>query len=160
MRLPFPLLWIALVAMWLLLNGTLALTDLIVAALAALVAVRGLALLQPAFARLRRPGIAARLAGRVLLDIARSNAAVATIVLRPGTRGRAAGFVDIPLDVRHPAALAVLACIITATPGTAWAGYDERSNVLTIHVLDLVNDEAVVRAIKDRYERPLREIFE
>lgn len=160
MRLPFPLLWIALVAMWLLLNGTLALADVIVGALAAFVAVHGLALLQPASARLRRPGTAARLAGVVLLDIARSNADVATIVLRRGTRGRIAGFVDIPLDVRHPAALAVLACIITATPGTAWAGYDERSNVLTIHVLDLVSRETVVRAIKDRYERPLREIFE
>jgi multicomponent K+:H+ antiporter subunit E len=89
-----------------------------------------------------------------------SNVAVATIVLRRATSGRRAGFVDIPLDVRNPAALAVLGCIITATPGTAWAGYDERSNVVTIHVLDLEDDETVVRAIKDRYERPLREIFE
>jgi multicomponent K+:H+ antiporter subunit E len=160
MRLPFPLLWVALVAMWLLLSGTLALADVIVGAIVAFVAVHGLALLQPAFARLRHPGTAVKLAGVVLLDIARSNAAVAAIVLRPGTRGRVAGFVDIPLDVRHPAALAVLACIITATPGTAWAGYDERSSVLTIHVLDLIDRESVVRAIKDRYERPLGEIFE
>ena len=54
----------------------------------------------------------------------------------------------------------MLACIITATPGTAWAGYDARSNVLTIHVLDLVTTKPSVRTIKERYERPLREIFE
>jgi multicomponent K+:H+ antiporter subunit E len=54
----------------------------------------------------------------------------------------------------------VLACIITSTPGTSWAGYDSRSSVLTMHVLDIVTDEDSIRSIKDRYERPLREIFE
>lgn len=160
MRLPFPLLWIALIALWLVLNGTLAFADFIVGALAALVAVLALSLLQPASWRLRRPAVAARLAADVLVDIVRSNVEVAAIVLRPGTRGRRAGFVDIPLDVRHPAALAVLACIITATPGTAWAGYDPDSGILTIHVLDLVDDAAWVQTVKDRYERRLMEMFE
>lgn len=160
MSLPFPLLWVALLAMWLLLNGSVALADVIVGALAASIGVVGLALLEPASPRLRRPAGAARLAGVVLLDIVRSNADVAAIVLRRGTRGRRAGFVDIPLDVRHPAALAVLACIITSTPGTAWAGYDPDSGVLRIHVLDLVDDATWVRTVKERYERRLMDIFE
>jgi multicomponent K+:H+ antiporter subunit E len=155
-----PLLWLALVAMWLVLNDTLAVGNAIVGALVALAAVLGLARLQPASTRLRRPLTAARLAGVVLLDIVRSNVAVAAIVLRPGTRGRVAGFVDIPLDTRHPAALAALACIITATPGTAWARYDSRANVVTIHVLDLVDGPALARDIKDRYEARLKEMFE
>ncbi len=156
----FPLLWLALVAMWLVLNGTLAVGDVILGALVALVAVLALARLQPASTRFRRPVTAARLAGAVLLDIVRSNVAVAAIVLRPGTRGRVAGFIDIPLDTRHPAALAALACIITATPGTAWAQYDSLANVVTIHVLDLVDGPALARTIKDRYEARLREVFE
>ena len=160
MRLPFPLLWGALIAMWLALNGTLALADVLVGALAAFVAVRGLALLQRPAYHARRPIVAVKLAGRVLLDIVRSNIDVAAIVLRRATRRGIAAFVDIPLDVRHPGALAVLACIITSTPGTAWAGYDRRASVLTIHVLDLADEAALVREIKDRYERPLREIFE
>jgi len=160
MRLPFPLLWVALLAMWLLLNGSVALADVLVGALAASIGVVGLALLEPASPRLRRPAVAARLVGVVLLDIVRSNADVAAIVLRRGTRGRRAGFVDIPLDVRHPAALAVLACIITSTPGTAWAGYDPDSGVLRIHVLDLVDDATWVRTVKERYERRLMDIFE
>jgi multicomponent K+:H+ antiporter subunit E len=156
----FPLLWLALVAMWLVLNDALGVGDVILGALVALVAVLGLARLQPSSTRFRRPLAAASLAGDVLLDVVRSNVAVAAIVLRPGSRGRVAGFVDIPLDTRNPAALGALACIITATPGTAWARYDSSANVVTIHVLDLVDGPALVRTIKDRYESRLREVFE
>ena len=160
MRYRFPLLWLSLVAMWLVLNDTVAVGDAILGALIALGAVRGLARLQPPKVGLHRPSVAAALAGVVLLDIVRSNLAVAAIVLRPGTRGRVAGFVDIPLDTRHPVALAALACIITATPGTAWARYDSSANVVTIHVLDLVDGESLAGTIKKRYEARLKEIFE
>jgi multicomponent K+:H+ antiporter subunit E len=50
--------------------------------------------------------------------------------------------------------------IVTATPGTSWAGYDAAQGVLTLHVLDLADEEGMVRTIKLRYEAPLREIFE
>jgi multicomponent K+:H+ antiporter subunit E len=53
----------------------------------------------------------------------------------------------------------VLACIITATPGTSWAGYDSSSGRLTMHILDLVAEETWIRTIKERYERRLLEIF-
>ena len=160
MRYRFPLLWFALVVMWLLLNATLTVGDAILGALVALGAVLGLARLQPSSTRLRRPLTVVTLAGIVMLDIVRSNLAVAAVVLRPGTRGRVAGFVDIPLDTRDPIALAALACIITATPGTAWARYDSRAGVVTIHVLDLVDGPSLARAIKDRYEAKLKEVFE
>ncbi|MND02940.1 putative monovalent cation/H+ antiporter subunit E [compost metagenome] len=65
----------------------------------------------------------------------------------------------MPLEVRHPGALASLACIITATPGTSWAHYDARLNALTIHVLDLVDEGAWIAQFKQRYERRLQEIF-
>ena len=160
MRFPFPLLWLALGAMWLVLNSTVAPGQVIVGMVVALGAVLGLRRLQVPSRRARRPIAALGLACIVLLDIARSNVAVAAIVLRGRKRGHHAGFVDIPLELRHPSGLAVLACIITATPGTSWAGYDSRSGVLTMHVLDLVDDEDFVRAIQGRYERPLMEVFE
>jgi len=160
MNLPFPLLWLALVAMWLVLNGTVAPGHVILAMVVALGAVLALRGLQEPSRRARRPLAALRLASIVLLDIVRSNVAVAAIVLQPRTRGHQAGFLEIPLELRHPTGLAVLACIITSTPGTSWAGYDSRSGVLTMHILDLVDDEASIRAIKDRYERPLMEIFQ
>src|SRR5581483_709039 len=104
MKLPFPLLWFALFAMWLLLNDTMEAGQVMLAAGAALVAVLGLALLEPVATRVRRPRAVVRLAAVVLLDIARSNIAVAAIVLGRGRRDRVAGFVDIPLDLRHPPA--------------------------------------------------------
>ena len=160
MKVRFPLLWLALTVMWLLLSQSVTIGQAIVGGLAALAAVAGLARLDPAPVRVRRPWAAVKLAAIVVGDIVRSNAEVALIVLRPGTRGRVAGFVHIPLDTRHPAALAGLACIITATPGTSWAGYDSASGVLTMHILDLVDEAGIVRTIKDRYERRLVEIFE
>jgi multicomponent K+:H+ antiporter subunit E len=89
----------------------------------------------------------------------RSNVAVARVVVRPASRRGHAAFVDIPLELRNPAGLAALACIITSTPGTAWSGYDRASGVLTLHVLDLIDVEEMRRTIKERYERPLMEIF-
>ena len=159
MRYRFPLLWLALVAMWLVLNDAAGVGDVILAALVASAAVGGLSRLQPAPVRLRRPHVAAALAGVVLLDVVRSNLDVAAIVLRPGTRGRVAGFVDIPLDTRHPVALAALACIITATPGTIWVSHDSLRRVLVIHVLDVVDETIWIAHIKRRYEQPLLRIF-
>jgi multicomponent K+:H+ antiporter subunit E len=157
--LPFPLLWVALVAMWLALNQTIAPGHIILGAAVALGAVRGLRALQEPQTRVRRPGVAAGLVWDVFTDIVRSNIAVARIVLTPGTGDRTAGFVEIPLDMRNPVGLAALACIITATPGTVWAGYNSASGVLTMHIFDLVDENTWVRTIKGRYERRLMEIF-
>ncbi|MGP1664783.1 MAG: Na+/H+ antiporter subunit E, partial [Rhodanobacter sp.] len=59
-----------------------------------------------------------------------------------------------------PYGLAVLACIITSTPGTIWVSYDSVRSVLLIHVLDLVDEQSWISSIKQRYERPLLEIFQ
>ena len=158
--LPFPLLWAAFVATWLVLNETTAAGHLVLGAAVALVAVRGLRALQEPQARLRRPRVAVQLVWSVVVDVVQSNIAVAWIVLNPRARGRTAGFVEIPLDMRNEVGLAVLACIVTATPGSTWAGYNSGSGVLTLHILDLVDEEIWVRTIKGRYERRLMEIFE
>jgi multicomponent K+:H+ antiporter subunit E len=103
---------------------------------------------------------AARLVAIVAWDIVQSNIAVARIVFAPERPTRRAGFLAIPLDIRHSGALAALAIIVTATPGTSWAGYDPEANVLTLHVLDLRHEADFIRDFKARYERRLQEIFE
>ena len=158
--LPFPLLWALLVALWLLLNQTLAAGHVILGALVALGATHGFAVLQPPPTRLRHPAVMLQLATLVITDIVRSNIAVARIIMHAGVRDPSPGFLDIPLTLRHPAGLAVLACIITATPGTVWARYDSARGILTLHILDLVDEDAWICVIKDRYERRLLEIFE
>ena len=158
--LPYPLLAAALLAMWLLLNESVAPGAIVLGGVLALGASRALGALGPPRARFRRPRTALRLALVVLVEIVRSNKAVAGIILRPGTRGRTSGFVRIPLDMRDPYGLAALACIVTATPGTLWVEYDSARGTMLLHVLDLVDEETWVRTIKDRYERRLMEIFE
>ena len=82
--------------------------------------------------------------------------------LRPGASSRRhpAGFVHIPLDVRDPNALAVLAMIVCITPGTAWAELSLDRSVLLLHVLELDDAATVIADVKRRYEAPLMEIFE
>jgi multicomponent K+:H+ antiporter subunit E len=158
--LPFPLLAAALLAMWLLLNESVSPGTLLLGAAAAVGACLVLVALGPPKARLRRPRVALRLAGIVLADIIRSNIAVARIILRPGQRQGTAGFVLIPLDLRDPYGLTVLACIITATPGTVWVEYDSARSTMLLHILDLVDEDGWRRSIKGRYERALMEVFE
>jgi len=70
-----------------------------------------------------------------------------------------AGFVQVPLALRNINGLAILACIITATPGTIWVQFDRSEGILLIHVLDLVDEDEWIRLIKNRYESLLMEIF-
>jgi multicomponent K+:H+ antiporter subunit E len=158
--LPYAFVWALLVAMWLVLYETLAPGQWILGGAVAAAGVWGLRALQAPAIRLRRPRVAAALVWLVFVDIVRSNVAVGLIALHPGVRGRRAGFVRIPLALRDPVGLAALACIVTSTPGTAWAGYESRSGVLTLHVLDLVDEAYWVRTVRERYERRLKEIFE
>ena len=159
--LPYPVLSLALLAMWLLLNESLASAHVLLGIVLALSGGLMLAMLQPPAGRVRRRAIAViALLWLVFVDIVRSNLAVARIVLHPGSPDRVAGFLTLPLELRHPGALAVFACIITATPGTSWARYDAAHNVVTIHVLDLVDEQEWIRQFKERYEQRLKEIFE
>ena len=157
--LPYPRMALAVWLMWILLAPTPTLGAALTGALVAW----GLSFLPVALEHgrrgARRPLLMLRLAGRVAHDIVLANLAVATLLLRPRPQPRRAGFVPIPLELREPNALAVLACIITATPGTIWVSWDPAAGILVIHVLDLVDEAAVVREIRERYEAPLLEIF-
>ncbi len=155
-----PLLEILLLAMWLLVNDSLALHHWLLGTAFA-VGVAALAgALRPQIARPRRLWVAVRLSWRVLGDVIRSNLAVGRIILGALRQQPKIGFLQIPLEMRDPHGLAVLAVVVTATPGTVWAGHDPASNVLTLHVLDLQDEAAWLQTIKQRYERPLMEIFE
>jgi multicomponent K+:H+ antiporter subunit E len=158
--LPYPLVFLALLAMWLLLNQTLSPLHLLLGAALALGLTHALALLQPPQGRVRRLRSIVVLVWLVLMDIIRSNIAVARLVILRRSVKRVSGFVEMPLAVRHPGALAILACILTGTPGTSWARFDRSRYVLTIHVFDLIDEEQWMERFKMRYERRLMEIFE
>ena len=157
--LPHPLLSLGLVFVWLLLNR-FSLGHLVLGSGIAVLAGWALGALEPQRLKLRNPMAMLRLFVVVGIDIIRSNIAVATLILTGGRHGRRhSGFVRIPLRLRSEAGLAVLAIVVTATPGTAWLEYDPDSGVLLLHVFDLREGDDWVALIRDRYEALLLEIF-
>lgn len=115
---------------------------------------------RPLRATMQRPFLAIKLYWHVTLDIVKSNYDVGLIILFPKKTKPTPGFLDIPLTLRDPHGLAALACIITYTPGTVWAGFDEREHVLTLHILDLKDEQFWLNTIQKRYQEPLIEIFQ
>lgn len=158
--LPYPALSGLMLAIWLLLNQSLAPGHVLLGAVFG----TGLALvlrrLAPPRLSIKNHRLLAVLAGRVVRDVIRSNFAVLKIILGGSSREVTSGFVSIPLQLTDRYALAILACIITSTPGTIWMSYESKERVLLIHVFDLVDENVWIRTITERYERPLREIFE
>lgn len=157
--LPYPLLSLGLLIFWLLLQQSLGLGQILLGAVISLLAGRALAALEPGRPRIRKPFKIIQLMGFVAADVLRSNLAVARIVLE-ARREQTAGFLLVPLQLRDRSALAVLAFIITATPGSAWLEYDAVRGTVLIHVLDLIDEQAWIDLIKHRYERLLLEIFQ
>lgn len=157
--LPHPLLSAALALMWLILNAPPTPGGILLAAAVGLAVPAVMPALQARPVRLRAPGALLRLMELVLADMVRSNLDVARIVLGLHSGGRRTGFVAIPLDLREPFALSILSIILTVTPGTLWVQYDSDTGRLLLHVLDFEDEDVWIRRVKDRYERPLLEIF-
>lgn len=158
--LPYPVLSLTLSAFWLLLNNSMSPLTLVGAALIGLIAPWTLVPLRAPRLRIRSFSSLMKLARIVVHDIVRSNFTVATIILSGARRRRTAGFVAIPLDLTNQYGLALLAVIITSTPGTLWAQHDAAAKRLLLHVFDLVDEADWIVLVKDRYEPLLREIFE
>lgn len=156
-----PILAVVLLAIWLLLNNTVALPSTVLGGVLSIAVLLAASRLRPLQPRMRSAAVAARLIVTVLVDIVRSNIGVGRVILglTPRRQVRSA-FIEVPLDLHDPHGLATLAIIITCTPGTVWAGLAQGRRILTVHVLDLVDEAHSVSMIKQRYERPLMEIFQ
>jgi multicomponent K+:H+ antiporter subunit E len=151
---------LALFIVWLLLNQTLDLATLLLAGIFAVIVpllTRGL---RPATVRMRKPGVALRLAARALADMLYSALTVGNLLLTRRSADINGQFVEIPLDARDPNALAMLAMICCLTPGTAWGELSFDRSRLLLHVFDMKDEAAFIHLIKTRYEAPLMEIFE
>lgn len=158
---PHPALSLALLALWLVLNGPSA-GQAVLGVAVALFAGWAMNAVEPRRVRLRRPALALRLFGLVFVDIVASNIAVARQILadlHPRGSGRTAGFVRLRLVESDPVVVTVMALIVTATPGTSWLEYDPERGVALIHVLDLRPGDDWQARLAGRYETLLREII-
>lgn len=157
---PTPVLSIALLLVWIALARSTSFGHLLIGTILAFVVplvVSGLGL---ANVRLKRPGVIVRFVSIVLWDVVKSNLVVARGVLGWGSRRPDSRFVVVPLELRDPVGLAVLAMVTTIVPGTVWSELAIDRSSFLLHVWDVDEERAFVARFKARYEQPLREIFE
>ncbi|MGA0615102.1 Na+/H+ antiporter subunit E [Paracoccus sp. KR1-242] len=157
---PHPLMTAALILMWLILTR-FSLGHLVLGTVIALVAGWAVERLQPARPRIRRWRAIPQLVAIVTWDILKSNITVARVLLLgPNHPAYHSGFVELNLRLRDQNALALLAIILSSTPGTAWLEYERDDGRLLLHVLDLRSEDDWQHLIRNRYEALLLEIFE
>lgn len=96
----------------------------------------------------------------VLWDIVLANIVVAKIILFRRVRDLKPAFFVVPLDLRSPEAITLLAGTITLTPGTVSAELSADGRALLVHALDAPDPDALRDEIKSRYEARIKEIFE
>ncbi len=148
-----------LTVLWLLLNQTLAPSQIALGAVISVLLAWAAMKLRPLRSSPKKPLLIVKLFFLVCYDITLSNIAVFKIIwFKP--QDHTPGFIRIPLDMRDPHGLAALACILTYTPGTVWSGYSEKTGIMTLHVLNLEDTQQWIDLVKNRYEHPLKEIFE
>ena len=94
----------------------------------------------------------------VVWDIVVANIKVAKLVLGP-TKNLHPKWFRVPLETEHEEVNALLAMIITTTPGTVSAGIDQDRGDILVHALSTEDEAAEIETIKQRYEQPLIEIF-
>ena len=79
---------------------------------------------------------------------------VGVLVLRPDLKRRLRPqMIEYPLTVESDAEITLLANLITLTPGTLTVDVSEDRKVLLIHAVDVPDREAVIRDIRDGFER-------
>jgi len=96
----------------------------------------------------------------VIWDIIVANVQVAWIVLTVPNSKLKPAWIAIPLELRQPEAITILAGTITLTPGTVSADLSDEGHSLLVHVLHTDDPDAVRDDIITRYENRLKEIFQ
>ena len=100
-----------------------------------------------------------RFAGFVIGQLVVANLRVAYEIVTPTHTMRPA-VVAVPLDVTQPAAVTLLANLITLTPGTLSLDVAPSGQLLYIHAMHVQDAASFQQEIKEGFERYIKEIFE
>ena len=157
--LPHPLLTATLTLLWVLLVNQLSAGQLVLGALLGWLIPFATSRFWPEHIRIRHPLTLLRYLSVLVIDIVRGSFHVARLILR-GPRHLRPVFIRIPLALETDLAISLLANTISLTPGTVSALLSEDKRTLVVHTLDTDDAAALVAEIKQRYEAPLKKIFE
>lgn len=114
----------------------------------------------PNMSRMRNPLKIAEYIAVVMYDIVMANVTVAYLVLFRRVSDLQPAWIAIPLRLRTPEAITVLAGTITLTPGTVSCDLSDGGHNLLVHCLHAPDPDSVKDEIIERYESRLMEIFE
>ena len=148
---PAPFVSLLLFCVWLLLNNSVAVGHLLLAAILAIIIPWATSPFSGEQPLVVKPGLAFRHLLLVLYDIITANVQVAILILGP-TKKLTPGFVKVPLDLTHSTPITILASTVSLTPGTVSAevypweeslaeGEKPKQRFLLIHVLNLYDEQ-------------------
>lgn len=157
--LPTPLLSLLLLIVWLLLVRSMALGHVLLGAVLGVVIPLITRRFWDAQPDIKKPWLLLRFGLRVLGDIIIANLDIAWLIVNPWRRTRPA-FIEYPLMLEKRFTITLLANTISLTPGTVSANLRMDGRTLLIHALDVEDEDALIEEIRERYERPLKEIYE
>lgn len=155
---PMPFHSILLFVVWLLMNNSVHPGHILLAAFFAVSIPLLVNSMRDEHPKLKKPWLAVRYFFLVLRDIVVANFQVALLVMGP-LRKLQPGFVAVPLDVSSEVGITLLASTVSLTPGTVSAEVSEDKKWLYVHALHLTDEQELINEIKQRYERPIKEIL-
>ena len=158
--LPHPILSLALAVVWVLLLNDFSLGSFLFGLILGWLIPLFTSAYWPGVPRVRRPLKIAAYGLLVLYDIVVANLEVAYLILFKRNADLKSRFFVVPLDLRTPEAVAILAGTITMTPGTVSCDLSSDGGSPLVHGLNVPDPDAAAAAIKGRYESRLKEIFE
>lgn len=157
--LPHPVISLVLWIVWLLLNNSISPGQILLGAILAIT----IPLLISDFLLekvcMRYPVTLFKFFMAVFWDIIVANVVVAKLILGNKNKLQPA-FLHITLDIKEPLTISLLANAISLAPGTLSCDLSEDKKTLLVHSLHEVDPKATVKSIKERYEQPLKKVFE
>ncbi len=156
---PHPFLTVLLVVVWLLLQNTVSAGMVVFGLILGIIMPQTTAAFWPERPGGVRVGKLFVYGSIVIWDIVVANVKVAWVVLTVPNSKLKPAWIVIPLDLRQPEAITVLAGTITLTPGTVSADLSASGHYLLVHVLHTDDPDGERDEIKSRYEARLKEIF-
>ena len=158
MLLPMPFHSLLLFIVWLLLNNSVSPGHIVLASFFAITIPWLVTGMRDDHPKILKPWLAIRYVLMVMKDIITANVEVALLIIGP-TKKLKPGFVAIPLDVTTDLGITILASTVSLTPGTVSAEVSKDKAWLFVHALHLENEAELIESVKQRYERPIKEIF-
>lgn len=157
--LPHPLLSLVLWIVWLLLNNQFSAGQMLMGAILAILLPLITSRFWPEEVKFKHPWVFLKFTLLVIWDIFIANFQVAKLILGK-TQKLQPAFLEIPLDIQQPIAISFLANTISLTPGTVSCDVSADRKTLLVHALNAEEGKEIIQQIKQRYEAPLKQVFE